>query len=807
MLLTGFQNGNASARIYARAVEQAFFYGRHQIPLAQLEAESPFAQALTAQQLEEAYALGRMAGEKATAQRQAEVQASNKRQTSKKGRLYFEGDRGSLTNRQKVSLQTCEVIAKALGIDVHVFESQKGADGKRIGDQGWYDPADGSIHIDLYAGQNGEGVMVFTLSHELVHFIKDWSPAKFRKLAGFLAEQYGKKGVSVHDLVLEQQVKAKEAGRNLSFERAYEEWVADSMETMLTDGTVAAKLAQLQATDKGLAQKIREFINSFVDRLKNAYKGVSAQTKEGQIVSEMVDAAQELQDLFADALIDAGNTYRSTEKNTTDDGGVRYQTRYDGVDLANDPSVYTWDFLTNAPDMQTTILPEVNNIRNNQGKVDARTVIDAGLENAKNVGTEIGGKVFVRNTYTGRNLRVDTASIRHGLNGDSKRILTNARLGAVIGDVVKNAIPINALHNKAIGVKGTYAMAAYAKDSKSREFVAIVTVEERSGEIAGVEAYDVTHALSGRQKNSSRADTKSQGVNPSTTAKISISEFLYTVKSTHQSILSSDVLANIGGAKDMTSYYAQQSKFSSRTADGVSPRELLLNTVEGMVANDTEYKMLQQYRRKIQELNATEEHLQRLNAQLKELYFAEGGRDYELINKLEAQRKEALAKLNRYDGQLISLENTKPIRDIVERMKKAAYERGFQKAKDYYRQKSETREQNLRQQYQESRRNAVERHDKAQIRQQIRKDVERLASLLNKGNKQKNVKQELQAFAGAALRTAKGTFLNNYNEYDMVRNGLNTTMNREQKQIFQRCQELLAELDKNMRAVIEYNCL
>ncbi len=43
-------------------------------------------------------------------------------------------------------------------------------------------------------------------------------------------------------------------------------------------------------------------------------------------------------------------------------------------------------------------------------------------------------------------------------------------------------------------------MAGYAVDSAGREFVSIVTVEQRSGEITGVESYDVTHAVSGRQK-------------------------------------------------------------------------------------------------------------------------------------------------------------------------------------------------------------------------------------------------------------------------------------------------------------------
>ena len=174
------------------------------------------------------------------------------------------------------------------------------------------------------------------------------------------------------------------------------------------------------------------------------------------------------------------------------------------------------------------------------GNVKTDVVIKDGMENAKKAGKERDGKTFVKNNYTGRDLRVDVKSIRHGLGRDWKRALTNARLGAVIGDIVQRAIPINAITNEA-DVDGTYAMAGYANDSQGREFIGIVTVEQRTGDVDGVEVYDVTHAVNGRQKRSSPAATKAQGVNPSTTTStISIKVLLDRVNSTHQSILSND---------------------------------------------------------------------------------------------------------------------------------------------------------------------------------------------------------------------------------------------------------------------------
>ena len=126
----------------------------------------------------------------------------------------------------------------------------------------------------------------------------------------------------------------------------------------------------------------------------------------------------------------------------------------------------------------------------------------------------------------------------------------------------------------------------------------------------------------------------------------------------------------------------------------------------------------------------------------------------EYLDNLKWQRKKAVAELNRYDNILLNLEKSGVLRSMIERNRAVATQESYKKAREYYRQKNETRETEIRQYYRESRRQAVERHDKAQVRQQIRKDVERLDSLLNKGTKEKNVKLELQDFAGAVTTNA-----------------------------------------------------
>lgn len=168
-----------------------------------------------------------------------------------------------------------------------------------------------------YAGNSGQGIMLNTASHELVHFIRQWSPEKYKILADFLMEQYGEKDVSVDKLVNMQIEKAKALGRKISYEEAHEEVIADSMETMLNDGKVIEKLQMLQAKDKTLFEKIRDYLTDLINRIKKAYKDVRPETTEGEIIAGMLDKAEEIQQLFTDAIADASENFKGAEVTET----------------------------------------------------------------------------------------------------------------------------------------------------------------------------------------------------------------------------------------------------------------------------------------------------------------------------------------------------------------------------------------------------------------------------------------------------------------------------------------------------------
>lgn len=293
---------------------EAFQYGYYGAGQEQISQYGSFANSLTKAQQDAIYNLGKQAGQRAAQQKQAEVKAAPTTTTGKKpGKVHMEGSRKGLTQRQRTSLKALDRIADVMGIQIYIYESKVTATGKRSGENGWYNPSDGSIHIDLFAGQNGEGTILFTAAHELTHFIRQWSPEKFKVLADFLIEQYGKKGISLDSLIHKQQDKARRNGRELSYDDAYEEVIADSMETMLSDTKVMEKLAILKQQDQTLWEKIRSYISQLAEKIREVYKGMKPDTQEGQYVAEMVDALDRIQQLFAEGLADASGNYQSEE--------------------------------------------------------------------------------------------------------------------------------------------------------------------------------------------------------------------------------------------------------------------------------------------------------------------------------------------------------------------------------------------------------------------------------------------------------------------------------------------------------------
>lgn len=164
--------------------------------------------------------------------------------------------------------------------------------------------------------------MLFTIAHELTHFIRQNSPAKFDALADIVVNKSNLKG-KISERIEQKLREAEDRGEPISRDTAYEEVIADSMETILTSGRVLEMMNEIQQQDKTLWEQIRDWFMDFINSIREAYSGVEADTVEGQAIAEMDDVLKELEQVFAEGLVDAGENFQ-TAGNTSEIGGVKY---------------------------------------------------------------------------------------------------------------------------------------------------------------------------------------------------------------------------------------------------------------------------------------------------------------------------------------------------------------------------------------------------------------------------------------------------------------------------------------------------
>ena len=102
--------------------------------------------------------------------------------------------------------------------------------------------------------------------------------------------------------------------------------------------------------------------------------------------------------------------------------------------------------------------------------------------------------------------------------------------------------------------------------------------------------------------------------------------------------------------------------------------------------NDAERQKLEQYKAKVNEINELENHLKEVNAKIKEISFSKGKRDQAALRELKEEKVKTENRINIFDKQLLRIEASKPLKDILTRerqnFKKAQAEnkKSFKKA-------------------------------------------------------------------------------------------------------------------------------
>ena len=189
--------------------------------------------------------------------------------------------------------------------------------------------------------------------------------------------------------------------------------------------------------------------------------------------------------------------------------------------------------------------------------------------------------------------------------------------------------------------------------------------------------------------------------------------------------------------------------YSERDTES-SNRSILANALEGVAQTDIEKNKLAEYREKIDLINQEEQRLSEIQKKL----FTKGEVDSTERKELQFEAKQIANRINTYDRQLLRLEATKPLQNVLNREKALAAKRQKQKDAEAMREYKEqvaktTRELITRNQ--ESRKKAIDSRNRTAVREKIKRTVNELNTLLLKGSKERNVKLGLQPIVAKAL--------------------------------------------------------
>lgn len=278
------------------------------------EVRSLFAGALTKDEAEAAFAAGKTmyAQMQAKAIRQTEANAKKygyemyAPENAKKAGVLFTNVTRTLNNTEQTMLKVIDRFAREYGMQVRVHDSMGKANAKYIRN---------TNQIDL-ALDADEGALTRVTSHEMYHYLKQFSPRAAAQMQKMVADALAKNGADVQQLVQNKINKYKKAGVELTQEDAMEEITADGMLDFIgTEENLKALVKESRST----AEKLAEWLRNAVRKLRSILQKVAG---KNEVVARLMDDAEYLEErsrVLDDALRQAGENYRAVQQGLYED--------------------------------------------------------------------------------------------------------------------------------------------------------------------------------------------------------------------------------------------------------------------------------------------------------------------------------------------------------------------------------------------------------------------------------------------------------------------------------------------------------
>lgn len=173
-----------------------------------------------------------------------------------------------------------------------------------------------------------------TLTHELTHHIKKYSPKGYRLYTEIAVEAVMKsENTSLENLMEIYENRYAEAGQELTREEIMDEVVADATQKFFNDPKFIDSIAK---KDKTIAQRIVDFLSDVVDSIKQMMKnGSTREAAKG--LEEDLRYYEDARDAWMHALSDASETYKADKQGQAE--GQKEQYALEKPELVTDENI------------------------------------------------------------------------------------------------------------------------------------------------------------------------------------------------------------------------------------------------------------------------------------------------------------------------------------------------------------------------------------------------------------------------------------------------------------------------------------
>ncbi|MBR3019570.1 MAG: hypothetical protein IKH57_21240 [Clostridia bacterium] len=223
---------------------------------------------------------------------------------SKAGGVYFARVLNRVTDAAAAQLSVIQKLAEEYGFQVRVYD--------HMDENGNYETGSNVINLALDAE---EGMLGRTVSHELFHFVREWSQEAGDKLRTYVLNAL--KNAQGYDYeTRKQQIMDQyknETGKALTPEEAEEEMAAEGMLDAL-DTEEALHDLFTETKDKTLIEKIKNWLSDMAKSIRAAIDSLAWNHPEVRALKDQADYMQGVSDRLKAALEQAAENYRASQR-------------------------------------------------------------------------------------------------------------------------------------------------------------------------------------------------------------------------------------------------------------------------------------------------------------------------------------------------------------------------------------------------------------------------------------------------------------------------------------------------------------